>query len=135
MNTQDPSKILIVDDLPENLQALYWKSYVLFQTGSYQQSSVYALRYLGRNPASGDAHKILGLDYFMQGQSALAETALQRACDLSPADSEANRSSVDLPTPASPRSTRTPLRPRSAPWSISSMTAQSSLRPYSIVPR
>lgn len=73
---------------PENLRALYWKSYVLFQTGSYQQSSVYALRYLERNPASGDAHKILGLDYFMQGQSALAETALQRACDLSPADSD-----------------------------------------------
>lgn len=77
-----------LEQSPENLQALYWKSYVLFQTGSYQQSSVYALRYLGRNPTSGDAHKILGLDYFMQGQSALAETELQRACDLSPADSD-----------------------------------------------
>jgi Flp pilus assembly protein TadD len=73
---------------PEDLQALYWKSYVLFQTGNYQQSSEYASRYLGRNPANGDARKILGLDYFMQGQSALAEAELQRARDLSPADSD-----------------------------------------------
>ena len=64
---------------PEDLQALYWKSYVLFQTGDYQQSSTYATRYLERNPANGDAHKILGLDYFMQGQPVLAETELRRA--------------------------------------------------------
>lgn len=73
---------------PENPQALYWKSYVLFQTGNYQQSSVFALRYLEVNPASGEARKILGLAYFMQGQSVLAEIELRRAWDLSPADAD-----------------------------------------------
>jgi len=71
---------------PDNPPALYWKAYVLFQTGSYQESSVYALRYLNKNPASGDARKILGLAYFMQGQSEPAETELRRASELSPAD-------------------------------------------------
>ena len=74
---------------PEDLQALYWKSYLLFQAAKYEQSSTYASRYLTRNPANGAAHKILGLDYFMQAQRALAETELQQACELSPADSEA----------------------------------------------
>ena len=73
---------------PENLQALYWKSYVLFQTGDYQQSSTYATRYLERNPANGDARKILGLDYFMQGQPVLAETELRRASEASPSDAD-----------------------------------------------
>jgi Flp pilus assembly protein TadD len=73
---------------PDNPQALYWKSYVLFQTGNYKQSSVFALRFLEGNPASGEARKVLGLDYFMQGQSALAEAELRRASDLSPLDAD-----------------------------------------------
>jgi len=77
-----------LEQSPDSLPALYWKSYVLFQTGNYQQSSTYASRYLERNPASGDAHKILGLDYFMQGQPALAETELLRASELSPSDAD-----------------------------------------------
>ncbi len=77
-----------MEQSPENLQALYWKSYVLFQTGNYQASSAFASRYLERNPASGEARKILGLDYFMLGRSALAEAELLQAGNLSPADSD-----------------------------------------------
>ena len=78
----------VLEQSPENLPALYWKSYVLFQTGNYQQSSTFASRYLERNPASGEARKILGLDYFMLGQSALAEGELLQASNLPSADSD-----------------------------------------------
>lgn len=80
---------LALQKSPEDLSALYWKSYLLFQTGKYEESSAYASRYVARNPGSGDGHKILGLDSFMQGQQVLAETELQQACDLSPGDAEA----------------------------------------------
>ena len=78
----------VLEQSPEDLMALYWKSYVLFQTGNYQQSSTFASRYLERNPASGEARKILGLDYFMLGQSALAEAELLQASRLPSADSD-----------------------------------------------
>src|SRR2546422_768201 len=35
---------------PEETAAVYWKSYVLFQTGRYQESSTYAVRYLEKEP-------------------------------------------------------------------------------------
>ena len=78
----------VLEQSPENLPALYWKSFVLFQTGNYQQSSTFASRYLERNPASGEARKILGLDYFMLGQSAPAEAELLQASSLPSADSD-----------------------------------------------
>jgi tetratricopeptide (TPR) repeat protein len=73
---------------PDNLAALYWKSFVLFQKGDYRQASTLAERYLKRNPASGEARKILGLAHFMLGQSALAEAELLRASELAPADAD-----------------------------------------------
>jgi tetratricopeptide (TPR) repeat protein len=73
---------------PEETAAVYWKSYVLFQTGRYQESATYAVRYLEKEPNSTDGHKILGLDYFMQGQPAPAEVELKLATGLSPTDSE-----------------------------------------------
>lgn len=73
---------------PEHPPALYWKSYVLFQTAQYPQASVYAQRYLVTSPASGEARKILGLAYFMQGQAAEAEQELERASALAPMDAD-----------------------------------------------
>jgi len=77
-----------LEQAPDNLPALYWKSFVLFQTGNYRQSSVLAGRYLERNPASGEARKILGLAYFMLGQATQAEHELQKASELAAADSD-----------------------------------------------
>lgn len=77
-----------LEQSPDNLPATYWKSFVLFQTGHYRQSGALAGRYLQRNPASGDARKILGLAYFMLGQPALAESELQKASELSAADAD-----------------------------------------------
>jgi tetratricopeptide (TPR) repeat protein len=79
----------VLEASADDLAAQYWKSYVLFQTGKYETSAVYASRYVERNPTSADGHKILGLASFMQEQQALAESELQRACELSPQDAEA----------------------------------------------
>jgi len=73
---------------PQASAALYWKSYILFQTGRYKEADGYAARFLEHNPQSGDAHKVLGLALYMQGESVRAEGELTRAVDLSPADFE-----------------------------------------------
>lgn len=73
---------------PQDATALYWKAYVLFQAGQYEQSSAYITRHLGQNSLNPDAHKILGLSSFMLGRKAEAETELWRACELAPGDIE-----------------------------------------------
>jgi len=77
-----------LEQSPDSLPALYWKSFLLFQTGRYRESAVAASRYLERNPSSGEGRKILGLAYFMLGQAAPAEVELQKASQLAASDAD-----------------------------------------------
>jgi tetratricopeptide (TPR) repeat protein len=74
---------------PQNLPAIYLKAYVLFRASRYQESLALVAAYLDKNPESGEAHKLLGINQFMLGSAEIAEVSLKRATELAPQDWEA----------------------------------------------
>jgi tetratricopeptide (TPR) repeat protein len=74
---------------PQDLPSTYLKGYLLFRTGSYQESLALVSTYLERKPDSGEARKILALDHYMLGRPGEAEVELKRATELTPHDTEA----------------------------------------------
>jgi tetratricopeptide (TPR) repeat protein len=74
---------------PQDLPSTYLKAYLLFSTSRYQESLALASTYLKKKPESGEARKILALDYFMLGRPEEAEAELKRATELAPRDAEA----------------------------------------------
>jgi protein O-GlcNAc transferase len=65
------------------------KAHLLFRRGKYQESAVLARGYLEQQPESANAHKLLGLDWFMLGRPEEAERAFARASELASSDVEA----------------------------------------------
>lgn len=70
-------------------RALYWKAYVQFSTGRYNESVSTLRAYAARTPDDPQANKLLGLDLFMVGDAAGAQSELERAVELLPRDEEA----------------------------------------------
>lgn len=73
---------------PQDLPAIYLKAYALFRTSRYQESLTHITAYLEKNPESGEAHKILGLNQFMLGSAENAEVELKRSAEFVPQDWE-----------------------------------------------
>jgi tetratricopeptide (TPR) repeat protein len=61
----------------------------LFNSGKYRECFGAASRYLEQNPGSPAAHKILGMDEYMLGNSREALAEVTRATELAPHDAEA----------------------------------------------
>jgi Flp pilus assembly protein TadD len=72
-----------------NPAAAYWKAFVMFRTGRYEQCSLLAARSIELRPEDAAGRKLLGLCRFMQGDAGLAERELRQATELDPSDSEA----------------------------------------------
>ncbi|MDQ2774408.1 MAG: tetratricopeptide repeat protein [Acidobacteriota bacterium] len=62
---------------------------VLFNSGKYQECFELASTYLRQNPNNPTAHKLLGMDEYMRGNSRDALREVTRATELSPKDPEA----------------------------------------------
>jgi tetratricopeptide (TPR) repeat protein len=74
---------------PKDTSGLFLKSYLLFRTSRYEQSLRLISSYIQQQPNNSDAHKILGMDYYMVGKQEEAELELKRAIELSVTDPEA----------------------------------------------
>jgi tetratricopeptide (TPR) repeat protein len=74
---------------PSDATPLYWKAYLLFQTGRYRESSAIILKYLESKPDSAAAHKVFGLDLFMLDKHEAAEAELKHSTELAATDAEA----------------------------------------------
>jgi FimV-like protein len=74
---------------PQDTSGLFLKSYLLFRTSRYEQSLGLISSYIQQQPNNSDAHKILGMDYYMLGKQEEAELELKRAIELSATDPEA----------------------------------------------
>jgi tetratricopeptide (TPR) repeat protein len=74
---------------PQDLPSTYLKAYLLFSTGRYQESLALVSTYLEKKTESGEARKVLALDYFMLGRPEEAEVELKRTTELAPQDTEA----------------------------------------------
>lgn len=61
----------------------------LFNAGKYKECFELIQKYVGQNPNDGNAHKILGMDEYMLGNSAGALQEVKRATELSPNDPDA----------------------------------------------
>jgi tetratricopeptide (TPR) repeat protein len=70
------------------VRALYWKGYVQFASKRYSESVLTLNTYLERSPEDAQARKVLGLNLFMLGDAAAAQTTLERAVQLNPSDGE-----------------------------------------------